>query len=209
MITNNKSFSIRTRSYFGESTCDDDTVNLYIKKNGGVSDRCGVNDVINNHMIGRSHANILEGGETIFSSLQSPTFPSKEQLSQLRFLKRELSMLEERIVAITSCVERATSVLSAMPRGDGASRTIDLRDELIDLKSLLLHRKIFCCAEEVRLELFISTIDDSFLRLVFSMRYIDGLTWIQIAHRIGNNTADSIRMAHDRFLQSQCACGKN
>lgn len=55
-----------------------------------------------------------------------------------------------------------------------------------------------------RLNRFINTIDDSQMRMIFSLRYINGLNWLQIAFSIGGgNTADSVRKAHDRFLVRQ------
>ena len=50
---------------------------------------------------------------------------------------------------------------------------------------------------------YISNIDDSLIRQIISLRYVNGLTWDQVAAHIGgNNTADSVRMMHDRFLKS-------
>ncbi|GHV36225.1 hypothetical protein FACS18949_15390 [Clostridia bacterium] len=38
------------------------------------------------------------------------------------------------------------------------------------------------------------------MRMILSLRYINGLTWQQISVSIGGNTSDSIRMIHERFL---------
>ena len=56
--------------------------------------------------------------------------------------------------------------------------------------------------ELARLEQYISTIDDSLTRLVFSYRHVDGLRWTEIARKIGgNNTPDSVRKLHDRYIE--------
>jgi len=48
---------------------------------------------------------------------------------------------------------------------------------------------------------YIDNIDDSLIRQIISLRYINGLTWEQVAAHIGgNNTADSVRKATERFL---------
>ena len=49
---------------------------------------------------------------------------------------------------------------------------------------------------------YINDIDDSLVRQIFTLRYINGLEWRQVAVSIGgNNTADSVRMIHNRFLE--------
>lgn len=54
------------------------------------------------------------------------------------------------------------------------------------------------------IEEYIESIDDSRIRRIMRYRYIDDLTWQQIAHRMGkHHTADGCRMAHDRFLEKK------
>lgn len=51
-------------------------------------------------------------------------------------------------------------------------------------------------------ETYIESINDSRIRRIFRYRYIDDLNWVQVAGRIGGkHTADSCRVAHDRFLE--------
>ena len=51
------------------------------------------------------------------------------------------------------------------------------------------------------IELFISSIDDSFMRRIINLRFIERLSWQQVADRIGGNTEDSVRMQFERFMQ--------
>lgn len=49
---------------------------------------------------------------------------------------------------------------------------------------------------------FISSMDDSFMRRIVSMRVLDQKTWVQIAMAVGGgNTPDSVRMAYNRYFQ--------
>lgn len=51
-------------------------------------------------------------------------------------------------------------------------------------------------------EEYIESIDDSRMRRIIRMRFLDKMTWNQVANNIGgNNTEDSIRMAFNRFLE--------
>lgn len=48
---------------------------------------------------------------------------------------------------------------------------------------------------------YIDTIEDSHIRQIMALRYVDGLSWTQVARRMGGGyTADSVRKAHVRFL---------
>lgn len=71
-------------------------------------------------------------------------------------------------------------------------KTYKLQLELADIKLLNLLNEV---------EEYIETIGDSRIRRIMRYRYVDGLNWTQVAHRMGrHNTADSCRVAHDRFL---------
>ena len=49
---------------------------------------------------------------------------------------------------------------------------------------------------------YINTIDDSLIRQIMIHRHIELKSWVQVANAIGgNNTAESVRKMHDRFLQ--------
>lgn len=51
-------------------------------------------------------------------------------------------------------------------------------------------------------EKYIQSIEDSRIRRIIRLRYIDNLTWTQVAHKIGGMaTADSVRMEHNRYLK--------
>ena len=55
--------------------------------------------------------------------------------------------------------------------------------------------------EQIRIETRISQIPDSLLRQIFTLRYLEGLSWQFIAQRIGGGNEDSIRMMHQRYLR--------
>ena len=49
---------------------------------------------------------------------------------------------------------------------------------------------------------FIDTLDDALLRLALSLRFINGLSWDQVAAHIGGgNSSDGIRKYCDRFMR--------
>lgn len=53
-------------------------------------------------------------------------------------------------------------------------------------------------------EEYIAGISDSRVRRILRYRYLDGMTWQQVAKQMGGNyTADSCRMAHNIFIDSE------
>lgn len=49
---------------------------------------------------------------------------------------------------------------------------------------------------------FIMSIDDALIRLIIALRFINSLTWEQIALHIGgNNTADGVRKLYKRYAK--------
>lgn len=131
----------------------------------------------------------------------------KEQLSQLKYLKSEIEILKKQIEDLDYTIA-VDSV-----KGSGAFpyiyqniriRGIDYQEH--DNKLNRLQRKLNRRVEEL-IDLveetndYINNIGDSLVRQIFTLRYINGLEWKQVAASIGgNNTADSVRMIHNRFL---------
>jgi len=75
-----------------------------------------------------------------------------------------------------------------------AVKIADLRDRMDD-------RRMDCLEELARLYDFIDSIPDSLTRQIFSLRYIDGLSWQQVAFRIGESDEQFPRRIHNRCLK--------
>lgn len=71
---------------------------------------------------------------------------------------------------------------------------------------LNLRKATLCTIEEdldsmiIEVEKFIHTIDDSYLRRIINHRVVEDKTWDEVARSIGGNTADSVRMMFNRFM---------
>ena len=90
-----------------------------------------------------------------------------------------------------------------MPWGSGVSDKVGAcTAEIADLRALIELSIQTCWYERTRLNRYISTIEDAQMRQILSLRYIDGLSWTRVAFSLGGgNTADGVRMAHNRFLE--------
>lgn len=135
----------------------------------------------------------------------------KEQLKQLRHLKSEIEMLKKQIEDIDYVVVKDS--VRGSTHGFPYIEThfkiegVDYKD--YNRKAKRLQRKLQRRMEELidlveETNEYIESIDDSLIRRIIALRYINGLTWGQVAASIGgNNTADSVRMMHNRFLKGQ------
>ena len=129
-----------------------------------------------------------------------------ERLSQLRHLKREVDELSQRIGELE---ERAMGG-SARPMGMLRSGRLDDRvaraaASLADLRDRMARRRLDCLEELGRLYAFIDDLPDSQLRQIFAARYIDGLSWQNVARRSGETDEQVPRRLHNRALRKKIA----
>ncbi len=56
--------------------------------------------------------------------------------------------------------------------------------------------------ERLEVEAFITEVEDSRIRQILTLRYMKGLTWAQVALKVGgNNTDDGVRKAASRYIE--------
>ena len=129
----------------------------------------------------------------------------KKELSQLYYLNREIEQLQARLTELESLATSCTANITGMPRANGISDKIGkYAAEIADLKSLLDLNLKKCFYELNRLNRYIQSVDDSEIRMILSLRYVNGLCWEQVAASISvYASGDSVRKAHDRFLRGK------
>ena len=116
------------------------------------------------------------------------------KLKQLRHLKREVDLLSQRIARLAN-----QSCDNALSRWRGRV-VMEHGVRLAALRERLAQRRAQCMEQLGALYGFIDDIDDSLLRQIMAGRYIDGLTWKEVAARIGERDEQYPRRAHNRFL---------
>lgn len=125
-----------------------------------------------------------------------------KELSQLYYLNREIEMDGRRLREL----ERETIPAQSTERekiDGGRADVVGLRAaEIADLRGIIEAKHQQCLYERSRLERYISSIDDSLLRQIFTYRFINGLPWRQVAACVGGgNTDDACRKAVRRYLE--------
>lgn len=127
-----------------------------------------------------------------------------KELSQLYWLNREIEADKRRLEELESMVlSPKTQNLNRMPRTSGCGDSMARRvADIIDLKAIISAKQQQCVYERNRLERYINSIPDSLTRQIFSLRFINGLSWIQTAMSIGGgNTEDGVRKRVYRYIK--------
>lgn len=109
-----------------------------------------------------------------------------KELSQLYWLTREIEADKRRLEELEQ-VAGAPSVskLTGMPHSQNNDSKVEkLAAEIADLKTIIAARQIQCIHEQARLERWINGIKDSEIRQIFSLRFTEGLSWLDVADRM-------------------------
>ena len=114
------------------------------------------------------------------------------RLFQLRDMRREVDELSQRLAKLE--LAQHGRILAPGPAARAAAA-------LNDVRSRMDARRADCMAELGRLYAFIDDIPDSRLRRIFTFRYIAGLTWQQIAFKIGEHDEQYPRRLHNRYVR--------
>lgn len=133
----------------------------------------------------------------------------KKLLAQYTDLNAEIKDLEKRIDKLSNFKVEHDKVVGSDSEFPYIKRSFTIEgyniqdiDRLNELKDLLVDRKNKCEEMKLEIEKFISSIPDSRTRRIFQYRYIDGLTWLQIAMRMNKVHESYPRKIHDRYLEN-------
>ncbi len=127
-----------------------------------------------------------------------------KELSQLYYLDREIELDRERLAEL-----RADLMNPKIPSYDGMPKSPNPDPamercvaEIADLEAIIqakIEQRVY---ERSRLERYISDIPDSLTRQIFTLRFVEGLTWEQIAAKTGGyNTAKNCSNICYRYIR--------
>jgi hypothetical protein len=106
---------------------------------------------------------------------------SEKELSKYYYLKKEIKDLEERIETLGNGV--GSIKISDMPKG--SSKISSIEEKIVELKEKWINARVSALEEYLRIETYINSIEDIEIRLIARYRYLDLLSWEQIALKIG------------------------
>ena len=129
---------------------------------------------------------------------------TQKELSQLNYLRQEILEIQCRIKVLETLATKCTAQISDMPRAQPINDKIGTyAAQIADLKAELEIKVYRCCQEFLRLNRYIEEVEDRQMRIILALRYIQGLTWQQIAHKIGKNDEQYPRKKHNTFFRKK------
>lgn len=109
----------------------------------------------------------------------------KKWLLEYRRLEQNIERDMEELQRLESRAEKITSMVSDMPKGsqqgDSLQRSVE---KICELKASLNQRIDAAVEKRKEIEAVIETLEDKTLQLLLRYRYIDGMTWEQIALKL-------------------------
>ena len=143
---------------------------------------------------------------------------NKTVLEQYINLQKEIKEISGRIARLEQKIKRINeegNVRYAVKGGSGGQQTFHIEgfpvaeeDETKYLLRknirLLEERKAKAAEQVIEVEKYISSIDDSRMRRMVTLRYIDDLPWWKVESRMGKGyTEDSCRKQMERYLKEK------
>lgn len=127
---------------------------------------------------------------------------TKKELSQLYYLKKEIRQQQKRLQELETAATSCTSKITGMPHGTGINDKISkYAAQIADLKGLLDLNLKKCFYELNRINRFIESVEDSEIRMILTLRYIQNLSWQKVAFAIGEYDEQYPRRRHNTFLK--------
>lgn len=128
-----------------------------------------------------------------------------KELSQLYWLNKEIDLEKEKLKELEREACSATSPNLTSTSFGGAASGCGKPEryvlKIIELQTEIEKKYQQRIEERKRLEKWIGDIQDSLLRQIFTLRFIKGFTWAQVALHIGGgNTEAGVKMLCYRYL---------
>lgn len=134
---------------------------------------------------------------------------TKQELEEVFYIDKEIKDLERRISTKEKQSEDVSDVVQNGYKRHAVIFGIDVKRayKLQNMYEKLKKYKIQLVEKKQEIENYIETIPFSEIRQIFRYRYLDNISWVQIAHRMNDiykrreYTEDSVRCKHDRYLE--------
>jgi hypothetical protein len=130
---------------------------------------------------------------------------TNKELSQLYYLVKEIKLKRQQLEQLRTIAEGTTVELTGMPHGTGINDKVgNIAADIADIKAILELKIQEYYYQYNRLTRYIESIDDSLVRQIMTLRYIELKEWNDVADMVGgNNTEDSVKKRVYRYLDKQ------
>lgn len=127
---------------------------------------------------------------------------TKKELSKLYWLNREIEEDKRKLAELEVAAVSSTAKITGLPHVTGAHDKVGNMAILIAEQCNMIELKVQQSVIEYnRITRYINSIDDVQMRMILSLRYVNGLSWQQVAFAIGENDESYPRRKHNEFLR--------
>lgn len=127
---------------------------------------------------------------------------TKKELSRLYWLKKEIAWQKQKLKELQARAEKCTPNLTQAP-GSGGENAVEKYSILIaEQRELIENQTRQAVIEYNRIYRYIAGLPDPQIRLIFSLRYLDCLSWQKIAWRMGESDESYPRRKHNLYLKA-------
>ena len=125
---------------------------------------------------------------------------TKQDLKQYRSRKKEIAYLTKEIAKGPATL--TDSVVGSMQEYPYIERVVPLRGPDNTKHARNQERRRYLVERCEAVDMFIEGIEDSELRMYFTLRYIEGQSWMQVATNVEKDISeDAVKKAVTRYLQ--------
>lgn len=128
-----------------------------------------------------------------------------DELMQLTYLDRLIEREKERLLDLEEAADVRSPILSAMPKGPASGDKLGRLVPAIADKRAEVERKVVAYEKlKQRLIDYIDHVPNHRLRLIFQLRFIDQMTWQDVAEYIGGKETEySVKKACYRYVEGK------
>lgn len=127
-----------------------------------------------------------------------------KELNRYRDLKKEIDDTALRILRLRDKATSITQTVTGMPLVSGVTDKTAIAADIADAQTELEQRQAELVKEYLRLQRFISSVEEPQMRLIVQKRFIDSKSWQMIALSLGGgNTSEGVKKSFYRFLKTQ------
>lgn len=125
---------------------------------------------------------------------------TKHELQQIRHLTGEIRILREHLRELDLQIGCGALVQDGQPKGNKIGRPTEQQAvQLAETCKIIQEQEIHLQELKLQAWAFVRSLDDSLLRQIIILRFIDGKSWFKVSEAIGGDaTADGCRMVFAR-----------
>lgn len=122
-----------------------------------------------------------------------------EESKQIHYIIKEISVLQRELAELKMKNPYKQNIITDMPRGGGSSDISDYASEVMELEDMLNYSLRKLQRERRKFEQFLTTVEDSEMRLILRLRCINNMGWFDIGEELNMDRRTASRKFYGFF----------